>query len=65
MLEYYFSKGFVVLECNSNNLKIIANEERKKLSMYRSTISFHENHEPAQGCNPTTTIKITILKNDI
>ena len=29
MLEYYLSKGFVVLECNSNNLKIISNEEKK------------------------------------
>ena len=29
MLAYYFSKGFVVLECNSNNLKIIANEEKQ------------------------------------
>ena len=29
MLEYYLSKGFVVLEFNSNNLKIIANEEKQ------------------------------------
>ena len=28
MLEYYFSKSFVVLECNSNKLKRISNEEK-------------------------------------
>ena len=31
MLEYYFSKGFVVLECNSNNIKIIDNEEKQRI----------------------------------
>ena len=35
------------------------------LSVYRPTISFHENNEPFQGWNPTTTIKIRILKNEI
>ena len=29
MLEYYFSKGFVVLERNSNNLKITDNEAKQ------------------------------------
>ena len=29
MLEYYFPKGFVVLEQNPNDLKIIANEAKK------------------------------------
>ena len=29
MLEYYFSKGFVVLECNSNHLNIISDEEKQ------------------------------------
>ena len=29
MLEYYLSKGFVVLECNSKNLKITSNEEKQ------------------------------------
>ena len=29
MLEYYLSKGFVVLECNSNILNIIANEAKQ------------------------------------
>ena len=28
MLEYYFSKGFVVSERNSNHLNIIANEAK-------------------------------------
>ena len=31
MLEYYLSKGFVVLECYSNNLNIIANEEKQTI----------------------------------
>ena len=35
------------------------------LSIYIPTISFHENHQPVQGWNPTTTIKITISKNEI
>ena len=30
--------------------------------IYRPTISFHENHQPVQGWNPTTTIKTKILK---
>ena len=34
MLEYYFSKGFVVLERNSDNLKMIANEEKKSCNGY-------------------------------
>ena len=29
MLEYYFSKVFVVLERNSNNFKIITNKAKK------------------------------------
>ena len=29
MLEYYLSKVFVVLECNSNNLNIIANKVKQ------------------------------------
>ena len=29
MLEYYFSKGFVVLEHNSNKLKIIYNKSKQ------------------------------------
>ena len=29
MLEYYLSKWFDVLEYNSNNLKIIANEKKQ------------------------------------
>ena len=29
MLEYYFSKEFVVLELNPNNLKIIANKAKQ------------------------------------
>ena len=32
------------------------------LNIYRPTISFHDNHQTFQGWNPTTTIKITILK---
>ena len=35
---------------------------REILSIYIPTISFHENHEPVQDYNTTTTIKITILK---
>ena len=31
MLEYSFSKGFVVLERNSNNLKMIANESKQRI----------------------------------
>ena len=39
---------------------------REILSIYRPTISFNENHQPFQGWNPTTTtIRITILKNEI
>ena len=29
MLEYYFSKGFTILECNVNNLEKLPNEENK------------------------------------
>ena len=29
MLEYYLSKGSVVLECNSNHLNLIANEAKQ------------------------------------
>ena len=29
MLEYYLSKGFVIFECNSKNLNITDNEEKK------------------------------------
>ena len=37
MLEYYFSKGFVFLESNSNNLKKIANEAKNHaMDMYDS-----------------------------
>ena len=38
---------------------------RENLSMYRPTISFHENHQFVQDWNPDTTIKIKILKNEI
>ena len=31
-------------------------------SIYRTTISFYENHEPVQGWNPATTIKINDKK---
>ena len=33
-LEYYFSKGFVMLEHNSNKLKKIANEEKQSCNAY-------------------------------
>ena len=39
MLKYYFSKGFVVLERNSNHLKIIDNEDKQiihKMDMHYS-----------------------------
>ena len=29
---------------------------REMLSIYRTTLSFHENHQPIQGWGPTTTI---------
>ena len=29
MLEYYFSKGFTILECNDNNLAKLPNEVKK------------------------------------
>ena len=29
MLEYYFSRGFIILELNSNNLSRIANEAKQ------------------------------------
>ena len=35
---------------------------REILGIKRPTISFNENHQPFQGCNPTTTIEITIIK---
>ena len=35
---------------------------RKILSIYGATISFNENHQPVQGWNPATTIKIKRLK---
>ena len=35
---------------------------RENLSIYIRTITFNENHQPVQGWNTTTTIKITILK---
>ena len=31
MLEYYFSKGFVIMERNSNNSSIISNEEKQMI----------------------------------
>ena len=34
MLKFYFPKGFVVLEQNSNNLKIISDEAKKKLMQW-------------------------------
>ena len=35
---------------------------RKIFIIYRPTISFHENHEPIQGWNPTTAIQINDQK---
>ena len=31
MLEHYFSKGFVILEFNSNNLSIIENNAKQRI----------------------------------
>ena len=31
MLEYYFSKGFTILELNDNNLEKIPNDVKQKL----------------------------------
>ena len=31
MLEYYFSKGFFILERNSNNLKKVPNLEKQRI----------------------------------
>ena len=38
---------------------------RYMFSKYKPTKSFHENHQPVQGWNLATTIKIKILKNEI
>ena len=31
MLEYYFSKGFCILECNFNNLAKLLNEVKQRI----------------------------------
>ena len=38
---------------------------REIFSIYRLTIAFHDNHQPVQGWNPTTTMKIKTSKNEI
>ena len=38
---------------------------REILSIYRRSISFYENNQSIQGWNPTTTIKIELLKLDL
>ena len=43
-------------------ITLICCQLREILNIYIPTISFNENHQPVQGLNPTTTIKITILK---
>ena len=35
---------------------------RKSLSIYGATISFNEKHQPVQGWNTATTMKIEIIK---
>ena len=48
MLEYYFSKGFCILECNSNNLKKIPNISKQR-------IHAEETHNPDYVMNFITT----------
>ena len=31
MLEYYFLKGFAILECNTNNLEKLPNEVKQRI----------------------------------
>ena len=49
MLGYYFYKGFVMLERNSNNLKIIDNEAKQRIH----AINMHDSY---YVMNCTTTI---------
>ena len=57
MLEYYLSKGFVVLECNSKNLKIIANEEKKL-----NTMDMHDSDYVMTCTSAITSISSTLKK---
>ena len=54
MFEYYFSKGFVVLECNSNKLNVIAKE---------STKIIHEMDMHDSDYVMTCTITFTFISN--
>ena len=56
MLEYYFSKGFGILEQNSNHLKKIPNLEKQK-------IHAEETHDPDYVI--TFNITITSIENNL
>ena len=46
-------------------ITLLCCQVREILSINIPTISLHESHQPIQGWNPGTTIKIKILKNEI
>ena len=52
ILEYYFSKGFTLLECNTNNLEKIQNEVKDRIHAENT-----ENFDKVVTC--TTTITTT------
>ena len=65
MLEYYFSKGFVVLELNSNNLKIIANEEKQIIHAMDMHYSYYVMNFSAAIPSISNTLKKLLLQYDL
>ena len=58
MLEYYFSKGFGILECNFNNLEKLPNELKKRIH-----VEENNNSEYVMTCINTITSTSNTLRS--
>ena len=58
VLEYYFSKGFTLFECNTNSLEKIPNRGKQIINAEDK-----ENYETVMTCTTTIHSTSNILKN--
>ena len=58
MLEYYFSKGFTLFECNTNNLAKLPNEVKQRIHAEDT-----ENSDQVITCTTTIPSTSNTLKN--
>ena len=58
MLKYYFSKGFTLFDCNTNNLAKLPNEVKDRIH-----VEYTENSEKVMICNTTIPSTSNTLNN--